>query len=86
MTTPLGHTSVNLLVLHRALEKSLAALACEQAVVVATDFIAAHGTQLLDQILQLGLIARVDAVANGGQQGNVVLLVIIGGAVIWMVA
>ena len=44
-TTSFGHTIVNFLVLHRALEESLARFTSQEAVVVATHFVPAGGAE-----------------------------------------
>lgn len=50
VATAVRHTLIHFLVLHRALEKSLARFTRQQSVVVSGHLIAAHWTQLLDAL------------------------------------
>lgn len=54
VTAALGDARVNLFVLHSPLEEALAGLAGEQAVVVAGNLVATHGTKFLDHVFGVG--------------------------------
>ena len=55
-TTSLGDTIVHLFVLHSTLKEAFARFARQEAVVVTTDFVPAHGTALLDIVFSVWLV------------------------------